>query len=332
MNAQGVGNTSAKSWLIWAFARPPFIGLFPFAVFFISQGLGHSVMIQMEESMGEPGMYYFAGAMGLLGAVLLWYGMRQNSEVSGTWLGYFAAWLLWTGWVEFSFVYYARWLGVAPLLDEAGEVATNPEYLVMMSSLGVMLATLVYFLFNRETRCNFFRWCQRWLGMGTGRPTEGHKRNFAAITALETIYLIWFFYLFLLLIYDENLLGERHPVTYGIAALNAVWAIYLFAAPAALPARGHGLAVFDSHRDHQLERVRVRGAMGLGGRLLCQPGKVRLAGRCRSRGVARGRGVLPGHAGGQEGARTHDCDAAGTQLELGVFSLQLFPVASGRQP
>ena len=97
----------------------------------------------------------------------------------------------------------------------------------MMSSLGVMLVTLVYFLFNRETRCNFFRWCQRWLGMGTGKPTEGHKRNFAAITALETIYLIWFFYLFLLLIYDDNVLGDRHPVTFGIAALNAVWAIYL---------------------------------------------------------------------------------------------------------
>ena len=70
MNARGDGNTSAKNWLTWAFARPPFIGLFPFAVFFISQGLGHSVMIQMEESMGEPGMYYFAGAMGLLGAVV----------------------------------------------------------------------------------------------------------------------------------------------------------------------------------------------------------------------------------------------------------------------
>jgi len=209
------------------FARPPFIGLFPFAVFFVSQGLGHSVMIQIERAIGAPGMYYAAGAMGLIGAVLLWLGMRQDSEVSGTWLGYFAAWLLWTGWVEFSFVYYAIWLGVPDLMDASGEVATNAEYLVMMSSLGVMLATLVYFLFNRETRCNFFRWCHRWLGMGTGKPTEGHKRNFAAITALETIYLIWFFYLFLLIIYDENVLGDQHPVTFGIAALNAVWAIYL---------------------------------------------------------------------------------------------------------
>ncbi len=213
-------------WLKWAFARPPFIGLFPFAVFFLSQGLGHSLMIKVE-GLGEPAMYYIAAVMGLVGAFLLWYGMRQDSEVSGTWFGYFAAWLLWTGWVEFSFVYYAQWLGVAPLLDEAGEIATKPEYLVMMSSLGVMLTTLLYFLFNRETRCNFFRWCQRWLRMGTGKPTEGHKRNFAAITALETIYLIWFFYLFLLIIYDENILGDTHPVTYGIAALNAVWAIYL---------------------------------------------------------------------------------------------------------
>ena len=227
LNTQSKQIEGAQGWLASIFARPPFIGLFPFAVFFLSQGLGHAVMIQVEHSMGAPGMYYAAGAMGLLGAVLLWFGMRQESEVSGTWLGYFAAWLLWTGWVEFSFVYYARWLGVAPLLDAAGEVATKPEYLVMMSSLGVMLATLVYFLFNRETRCNFFRWFHRRLGLGTGKPTEGHKRNFAAITALETIYLIWFFYLFLLIIYDENVLGDTHPVTFGIAALNAVWAVYL---------------------------------------------------------------------------------------------------------
>ena len=227
MSPQDTRDQGSSGWMAGIFARPPFIGLFPFAVFFLSQGLGHAVMIQVERGFGAPFMYYAAGAMGLIGAVLLWIGMRQENEVSATWLGYFAAWLMWTGWVEFSFVYYAHSLEVAPLLDAAGEIATKPEYLVMMSSLGVMMATLVYFLFNRETRCNFFRWFHRRLGLGTGKPTEGHKRNFAAITALETIYLIWFFYLALLLIYDEAVLGETHPVTYVIASLNAIWAIFL---------------------------------------------------------------------------------------------------------
>ena len=120
--------------------------------------------------------------------------MKHNSEVAATWYGFFAGTFLWTGWVEFSFVAYARHLGVEPLM-QGGEIVTLPEYLVMSSSLGILMATLVYFLFNKETKCNFFHWFQRNLGMSTGRPNRHHERNFAGITALETIYVIWFFYL-----------------------------------------------------------------------------------------------------------------------------------------
>jgi len=62
----------------------------------------------------------------------------------------------------------------------------------------------------------------------TGKPTPGHQRNFAAITALETVYVTWFFYLVLLFIYDENILGDHHPVTYGVFFLSVIWAAYLF--------------------------------------------------------------------------------------------------------
>ena len=106
-----------------------------------------------------------------------------------------------------------------------GEIATKAEYLVMMSSLGIMMATLAYFTLNKETKCNFFHWFQRRLHMSTGRPTPGYPRNFAAITALETIYVIWFCYLMLLFIYE--VLGDTHPVTYLIFFGNTVWAMYL---------------------------------------------------------------------------------------------------------
>lgn len=110
----------------------------------------------------------------------------------------------------------------------AGEIATKAEYLVMMSSLGILGSTLAYFLLNKETKCNMFIWFQRNLKLKTGKPNPNHERNFAAITALETIYVIWFCYLLLLFIYDENILGDRHPVTYGIFFFNVIWAVYLF--------------------------------------------------------------------------------------------------------
>jgi hypothetical protein len=212
--------SSAKNMLY----RPPFIGLLAFFIVFLVQALGHTVMILMENVFGEAYVLQSATAMGLLGATLLFIGMKHPNEVTGTWLGFFAGTFLWTGWVEFSFVWNAAWLGVPDRMD-GDEIATKAEYLVMMSSLGIMMATLVYFTLNKETKCNFFRWIQRNLRLGTGKPTPGYPRNFAAITALETIYIIWFFYLALLFIYE--VIGDRHPITYAVFFGNTVWAIYL---------------------------------------------------------------------------------------------------------
>ncbi len=211
--------------------RPPWVGLLAFIIVFVVQALGHTVMIVMEDVWPGPGyLYESAFGMGLLGAVLLFLGMRHPDEVAATWYGFWAGTFLWTGWIEFSFVWSAGYLGVPDLPDPhvAGAIATKAEYLVMMSSIGVMSATLAFFLMNKETKCNFFVWFQRNLGLRTGRPNPSHERNFAGITALETIYVIWFFYLLLLFIYDESILGDRHPVTYGIFFLNVIWAVYLF--------------------------------------------------------------------------------------------------------
>jgi uncharacterized membrane protein len=212
------------------FARPPFIGLLAFVIVFVVQALGHTVMIAMENIVGEADVYQSAFALGALGAVLLFIGMKHPGEVAGTWYGFWAGTFLWTGWVEFAFVWNANFLGVPDLMDThlAGEIATKAEYLVMMSSVGILGATLAFFMLNKETKCNMFVWFQRNLKMRTGKPSRGYQRNFAAITCLETIYVIWFCYLMLLFIYDENILGDRHPVTYAIFFVNTVWSVYLF--------------------------------------------------------------------------------------------------------
>jgi len=212
------------------FTRPPFIGLLAFVIVFLFQGLGHTIMIVMENMFGEEYVYQCAFVMGLGGAVLLWIGMRNKNEVAATWLGFWAGSFLWTGWVEFSFVWSGDYLGVPDLMDPTmpGEIATKAEYLVMMSSIGVLFATLAYFLFNKDTKCNFFLWFQRNAKLRVDKPTPNYDRNFAAITALETIYVVWFFYLMLLFIYDENILGDQHPATYVIFFFNTIWGVYLF--------------------------------------------------------------------------------------------------------
>ena len=211
------------------FYRPPFVGLLAFFVVFIMQGLGHTQMVLMEAIFGEQYVYQSAAVTGLIGAICLYIGMRMEGEVGATWLGFFAGTCLWTGWVEFTYVWSANVLGVPDLMDKyaAGEIATKAEYLVMMSSAGVLLATLAPLVMNRETKCNMFVWFQRNLKLRTGKPSRGYERNFAYITCLETIYVIWFCYLALLFIYDENILGDRHPVTYGIFFVTTAWSLYL---------------------------------------------------------------------------------------------------------
>ena len=208
------------------FYKPPFVGILAFLIVFLTQGLGHTLMVLVESTLGLEFQYQGAFYLGLFGAVLLFIGMRKENEVPATWLGYFAGLFLWTGWVEFSFVFYAEYLEVEQILPD-GTINRFPEYLLMQSSIGVLLTTLLYFLFNRETKCNFFKWIQKNLKLSTGKPTSGYPRNFAAITALETIYVIWFFYIILLLLFEDAFIGPYHPVTYAFFVINTTWAIYL---------------------------------------------------------------------------------------------------------
>ena len=80
--------------------------------------------------------------------------MKHPGEIAGTWYGFWAGSLLWSGWVEFSFVWSANVLNIPDLMDPrvAGEIATKAEYLVMMSSVGILLTTLAYFMLNKETK------------------------------------------------------------------------------------------------------------------------------------------------------------------------------------
>ncbi len=124
--------------------KKPFVGLLAFLVVLFTMPLGHTAMILMEKIFGSEFQYLAATILGLIGLVFLWIGTYRESETSTTWLGFFAGVFIWTGWVEFSFIYFAHHVNIAPLIDN-GEVITKPEYLLMPSSIGLLLATGIYF-------------------------------------------------------------------------------------------------------------------------------------------------------------------------------------------
>jgi len=206
--------------------RPPFIGATAFALVFIFTAIGHAVMVEIMQIFGSA-QFLAAFAQGLLGMIMIYIGVRYNdNENIATWLGFFGGSWLWSGWVEFSYVYFSRHAGIEPL-DLGGGHKQLPEYMLLPSSVGLLMTTLLFFYFNRETRCNAFRWMHKHLHTPVGKPTLNYQRNISTIVAMEKFYITWFFYVLLLLVYDRRILGAEHPAMYGIFFLFIVWSVYL---------------------------------------------------------------------------------------------------------
>ncbi len=202
-------------------------GVIAFVIVLLFMPIGHALMV-LNERVLEHQKLLGAFAIGFIGVLCLVYGILKNgNKLVASLLGLLAGVLVWTGWVEFSFVWIAEKLQVAPLIEN-GEVATKPEYLVMMSSLGLLLTLLLFFVFS-NTKCQFFIWFQRVFKLRSSITSVGSNGKLVAMaTFIETIMILWTFYILLLLVYDKDIAGDKHPVTYFVAFGSLFWSLYLF--------------------------------------------------------------------------------------------------------
>ncbi len=216
------GNAPASSFK--RLYQAPLPAILALIIVYVWQGLGHTVMYLMEHTWFPDQFLLAAFVMGCIGAVMVWVG-RDKAENTATLLGFVGGSIIWLSWIEFSFVWVADELAVEGAMWGAKE--TLPEYRVMLSSVGVMFASLLFFFYNRDTRCNAFMWLHRTLRLNPGSRTSAQHRNIASIVAMETIYVTWFFYIYLLFCYNPNILGTDHWFTMVSCGFFAVWAIYL---------------------------------------------------------------------------------------------------------
>ncbi|MGB0429517.1 MAG: hypothetical protein ACPGLV_03525, partial [Bacteroidia bacterium] len=202
------------------------IGAFAFFIVLLLMPLGHTLMVLLEHIF-QSAKFISAGAVGFLGLLLLSVGVvKQNNKNTATMLGLLGGVLVWTGWIEFSFVWIAQRLEIQPLIEN-GEIATKPEYLVMMSSVGLLSTFGLYYLFNKSN-CQFFGWIQRKLGFSKYLNFKNaNSKPVAVTTFIELIMVIWTFYLVLLFVYDNEFAGDKHPLTYFVAFGSLFWAAYL---------------------------------------------------------------------------------------------------------
>jgi hypothetical protein len=131
------------------------------------------------------------------------------------------------GWFEHTFDFFGESLGIQPLLGPSGSPALSPNLLMMEASGVPFLALLILFGANRETRCRLLMWCHKTFNLTPDRPTTGYKRNYAWVTAIETVFVTWGFYLLIILVYDPRIAGKDHPFAYVAFGAFALWSAYL---------------------------------------------------------------------------------------------------------
>lgn len=207
--------------------KKPLTGLFAFLIVLILMPLGHAIMILMEEIFGHEYVFASAIVMGVVGLLFLILGLVSKSDNKATFWGLFSGLFIWTGWIEFSFVYYSSRYEIPPLMEN-GEIVTKPEYLLMPSSLPFLAVFLIYYFFGTKTGCTFFNWIQKKSKATEFVEYKAVKRPAALTTMMEMIMLLWTFYLLLLFAYDDHFFGDRHPITYVIAFGSLFWSIWLF--------------------------------------------------------------------------------------------------------
>jgi hypothetical protein len=194
------------------------IGIVSFFIVLFTMPLGHAAMILMENFM-EPGAMHIAGfALGAIGFILVIIGVFVKGDTKQTFLGLIGGLLFWTGWVEFIFVYYTHRYGMQPVADAYG-VVTKPEYLMMPASFGFWIMFLTLYLFSSKTGCDVMNFLQRVLFKHSEIKQQLHPmtRHTSIITFMEFNIITWTSYLFLLFCYDDNFLGDRHPITALVA-------------------------------------------------------------------------------------------------------------------
>lgn len=203
------------------------IGVSSFLLVLLLMPFGHALMVLNEHLLTH---YKLLGAflIGMLGLAVLVLGLFKNEKNAlATIFGLLGGIFVWTGWIEFSFVWIAEKLKV-PALMENGEIVTKPEYLIMLSSLGLLSTFIVFFIFT-QNRCTFFNWIQRTFSFRSKLKNNSlNHRPLALITFIETIMVLWTFYIVLLLVYDKDIAGDDHPATYFVAFGSLFWSAYLF--------------------------------------------------------------------------------------------------------
>ncbi|MDX2222331.1 MAG: hypothetical protein SFV21_06255 [Rhodospirillaceae bacterium] len=211
--------------------RTPFVGLTALAAALFMLAIGHTTLVLMrhllnaEVDITGPEVA-LSLAMGAAGMAMVWHG-RLRGEAIGTWFGFIAGTLIWVGFFELGWKTFSHALKVQPV-EYQGIPVLSAELQVIQASVIPFLMLMVFLTINKETRCNMMLWVRRQLRLDAGRAMTGKERNFAAITAMESIAVTWACYIITIMIVDPRIVGNPMTTSAQLPYLGFfAWGMYL---------------------------------------------------------------------------------------------------------
>jgi len=202
---------STASWY-----RPPFVGIAAGIAVLFGIAMGHTILVLMRDLLDakeeiRTSEVIVSLAMGCIGFVMVWTS-RAKGEAIGSWMGFIAGTLIWTGFFELSWKIFAHALNPQYVMYDGAPVL-NPELQVIEASTLAFFILMAFLTINKETRCNMMMWIRNKLGLKTGPAMTGKERNFAAVTALESITTTWACYIITILLVDPRIIGNPMTMT-----------------------------------------------------------------------------------------------------------------------
>jgi len=204
--------------------RRPVIGLIAVTAGLLGQWLRHAIFPVVESLLGHN-YYWGLLAIGLAGFWLVAANLHK-AELRASVAGYTGGLLIWIGWFEFTFHYFAERFAIAPF-QASERLISSPDLNLVQASFPILIAVLLLYGFaNQHTKCNFMRWFHRNTGLSPGMPSGDLRRSIARITAMETLFVVWFCYALWLII---TYFSASIYVIGGAYLLWTGWFIYLVA-------------------------------------------------------------------------------------------------------
>ena len=216
--------------------RRPWLGMLVLATALAGQPLARSINRLI---LGTAGDYAFWGfiVMGVAGVIIVarW---LDADELPASIAGFAGGMLVWHGLAEGCLRFFADRFGVGSV--DYGGFPLDGRYALLMSTATILLGVFALFgMLNRETRCNFMRWCQRRLNWSPGDPTPGYRRSYARIAALETVFVQWL--VFLLFLYLGGSFGTGFYLAMLAWSLFLLWQLFRY--PRAGPAFRYAIPI-----------------------------------------------------------------------------------------